>query len=103
MSYADLNFDEELGQKDDNIWNPDTAGETIIGKLTDKQENVGKYKQLKVTLQNEMGEELVIFCQTVLARLLVDAEIGDILKIVYEGYLPDKNYNMYKVFRANEE
>lgn len=103
-SYANMDFNEELGTKqDDNVWNPSMAGENIVGKLIEKTPNVGKYKQLKIVLENEMGETLTVFCQTVLANLMKEAEIGDILKIVYEGYLPDKNYNMYKVFRANTE
>ena len=104
MSYADLDFNEELGiKRDDNVWNPAVAGESVVGKLIEKTPNVGKYKQLKIVLENEMGETLTIFCQTVLANLMKEAEVGDILKIVYEGYVPDKNYNMYKVYRANLE
>ena len=103
-SYADMDFNEELGIKnEDNVWNPSMAGESVVGKLIEKTPNVGKYKQLKIVLQNEMGETLTIFCQTVLANLMKQANEGDILKIVYEGFLPDKNYNMYKVFRANQE
>ena len=103
-SYANMDFDEELGlKKDDNVWNPSMAGENVVGKLIDKTPNVGKYKQLKVVLENEMGETLTIFCQTVLENIMKEAEIGDILKIVYEGFLPDKNYNMYKVYRANPD
>lgn len=102
MNYSELNFEEELGATEGNVWHPDTAGETIYGKLIDKRDNVGKYNQLVVVLENEMGEQLTIFCQTVLKRLLENAEVGDILKIVYEGYVPEKNYNMYKVWRAGE-
>lgn len=102
MNYSELSFEEELGtQNTDNIWKPDTAGETVYGKLIEKTPNVGKYNQLKIVLENEMGEQLTIFCQTVLARKLRDAEIGDILKIEYVGFIPEKNYNMYNVFRAS--
>lgn len=103
MSYQDLDFTEELGKNtnNDNVWNPSVAGESVIGKLVEKTPNVGKYKQLKIVLENEMGETLTIFCQTVLENLMKHAEVGDILKIVYEGFIVEKNYNMYKVFRAD--
>lgn len=105
MNYSEMDFSEEIGKKDNNgqVWNPSVAGESVIGKLVDKREKVGKYNQLMVVLENEMGETLTMFCQTVLERIMQDAEIGDILKIVYEGYIPGKNYNMYKVFRGKED
>lgn len=104
MSYADLDFSEELGNENTGtVWKPEVAGESIIGKLIEKKSNVGKYNQLKCVLENEMGEELTIFCQTVLERKMEHAEVGDILKIRYDGYIADKNYNMYSVFRASEE
>lgn len=102
MSYADLNFEEELGDNYGNVWNPTDAGETIIGKLVERRYEVGQYKQTYIELENEMGETIGIFCKTVLARLIEHAEIGDILKIVYEGKPLDKNYDMFKVFKANE-
>lgn len=65
-------------------WDYKTETE-LIGILIEKEPNVGENNSMLYTIEKEDGIKLTIWGTTVLDSRLVDIEIGEKVKIVYDG------------------
>ena len=88
-----------------NMWVPQNEGDELIGEVISIEE--GSYGK-QYTLRKEDGEEVRPPSLKVLQNRLADVQIGDLIKIIYEGEEPPavKGQNptkMYSVFRAKED
>jgi hypothetical protein len=77
-------------------------GEEIIGKVIDKQENIGENSSTLYTIQQENGEKIGIWESGFLKVPMADIKIGDKIKIVYEGLgkAKQKGFNPPKLFKV---
>jgi len=72
-------------------------GSSIEGRYVNKKENVGKNKSNVYTLEHDDGSKTDVWGGTVIDARMEEVAIGKMVKIVYRGEKPSKNYsNPYK-------
>jgi hypothetical protein len=87
--WIDVERETENKEKD-NIWEPETVGESIQGIYIEKEENVGQFKSKMYFLKTEEGEKK-IWGSTVLDDLMGKVPLGSEVRITYQGKQPSKS------------
>jgi hypothetical protein len=87
--WIDVERETENKEKD-NIWEPETVGESIQGIYIEKEENVGQFKSKMYFLKTEEGEKK-IWGSTVLDNLMGKVPLGSEVRIIYQGKQPSKS------------
>lgn len=94
---------KEVGSELPEVWKPEKEGDQIEGTYIKKQENVGKNKANLYTLETDEGERKAIWGSTVLDDKMSEVEIGDLIRITYQGEDEDKGYHKYLVEKDEPE
>lgn len=85
-------------------WDYKTETE-LIGILIEKEPDVGQNKSMLYTIEKEDGTKLTIWGTTVLDSRLAGIEIGEKVKIVYDGEAEPKPgrkpTKLFKVYHAS--
>lgn len=89
------------------IWKPEKIGSIVVGEITDKQEHIGMYDQLVVTItdKEDPRKKVNIFCNSVLKQQLQEIEINTLVCVEYKGEKLSKNnrkYRDYSVYQGME-
>ncbi len=87
---------KEVGVELPEIWTPDKEGDFIVGVYKQKKENIGKNKSDLYIL--DQGKELIaVWGSTVLNDRMNSANIGDKIRITFEGEDKEKKYKKFKL------
>jgi hypothetical protein len=76
---------EKINPMETPVWKPMVAGNYITGVLIDKRSEVGVNKANLYTLETELGFKTYIWGKTILDELLLEAKIGEEIKIIFQG------------------
>lgn len=87
------------------VWKPESEGDEIIGRLikvteSKKYSEDGKVYHLEVTEENGEIENKVVFGTAVLDDRMSFVNIGDTVRITYEGMQPNKKGQDTKIFKV---
>ncbi len=85
------------------FWNPKEAGDQIEGIYRGEKHDVGKHKSKAYSVKLKNGKLMNAFGSEVLDDLMLGVEVGDELKIVYQGKDADKNYKKFDVFNRHPQ
>lgn len=88
----------EQDKPKEELWRPETVGETLTGKYLYKKESMGKYKQTIYIIEDEIGKLWSVFDCKVLHNLFEYVEEGDFIKITFEGRKYANTGNSFKLF-----
>lgn len=92
----------EFKKIDPGVWKPKEAEEAIEGVLISIDEDSGKFNSMIYHIENDKGEQIVVFGSTILNDRMKYIKEGDYLKIVYKGITKNSNkqdvklYDVYK-------
>jgi len=95
-----LEFQEVNKTQNNNTWTPREKGDTIIGEYVELKENVGMDNYTIYVLRDTNDEEVSVFGKTALNSQMKKVEIGDIIKITYEGEKRSQRGRTYKDFKV---
>lgn len=89
---------KEIGKELPEIWKPEEEGDSIEGIYVQKKINVGKNQANLYVFEIE-GSLTSIWGCAVLDNAMTDPniEIGDTLRITYEGENDEPKYHKYKI------
>lgn len=95
-----LEFQKVNKTQNNNTWTPREKGDTIIGEYVELKENVGMDNYTIYVLRDTNDEEVSVFGKTALNSQMKKVEIGDIIKITYEGEKRSQRGRTYKDFKV---
>lgn len=72
-------------------------GNSVEGKFIERRPRHGKMRSDIIVIENEKGEKIALWENTVLKRKLKEIPIGKKLKITYLGIPEKKTYHNYDV------
>ena len=78
-------------------WNPN-VGESIQGILKNKRYGVGPYKQNLYTLKTDENKTVDIWGRTQLDNLMEQADIGEYIRITFNGSIKTNNNKQMYVY-----
>jgi len=97
--WKEVKRDEEEVEKP-TFWEPAAQGETLEGKYIDLEEDVGQYKSKLYTIRTSEGE-VKAWGSTVLDELMRKVDLGNEVRITYNGKQPSKSgRNPWKDFKV---
>lgn len=100
------NTEWKLIEGNRNFWNPEKAGEEIIGKIVEIAEGTYGKRYTISTIKEGKEEEIVMPSHKVLQGRLSVCAVGDEVKIIYKGEQPPKTRSenptkLYEVYRKS--
>lgn len=95
-----LEFKEVNTNNNNQTWTPQEKGDTIIGEYIELKENVGMDNYTIYMLRDTNEQEVAVFGKTALNSQMKKVEIGDIIKITYEGEKKSQRGRRYKDFKV---
>ena len=91
---------QEITPKNAETWKPSQEGDEIVGKLTNKEANIGPNGSKLYSIEVD-GEVQKVWGSSTLDRRMADVEVGSNVKIIFEGNQTNPaNGRSYKLYRV---
>lgn len=89
----------EFEEINPTIWKPEEKGDNIVGELVSKNKNVGVNLSNTYHIKTKEGV-MMVWGSTILDQRLEFTELGNIVRITFEGMTENKRGQDVKLFKV---
>jgi hypothetical protein len=85
-----------------NIWKPETKGDQVEGVLIGKDSNKGSFESMAYSIETKDKAHLLIWGCAVLDERMKYVNVGEEIKVVFDGEGQNKkgqNIKLFKVYK----